>query len=58
MWICFLLEITDECCNKLKDENVNLGEMILNKHLTTLSKDIPEFNMAGQRFNKLVSTIK
>lgn len=46
-------EISVECCQKIKDKNINLTNTILTEHYRTLSKDTPELNIASYKLDDI-----
>lgn len=42
-------EIIDECCEKVKQKDVNLSEIVLNEQYKTLTRHIPELNIASHK---------
>ncbi len=46
-------DIIDECCQKVKEHQINFSEIVLNQHYKTLSKHIPELNIASHKLDDI-----
>ena len=47
------IEISDDCCEKVKESKINFSEILLNEQYRTLSKHIPELNIASHKLSDI-----
>jgi hypothetical protein len=46
-------DISDNCCERIKEEKINISEIFLNEHYRKLTKHIPELNVASHKLEDI-----